>query len=443
MDILTASLLALELPVLILMIRKAGFLPFPTGLMLYIVFAQFVFVLYQYNFVHYDFLQTWTRGGVDIYSQETLQLYQAIFFIVVVFCHGHAKSFNGLAGRLSGATDSLGTRSQRRQVIFISLVVVAIHTLMWAIFVDFEKWWVTFNYLTPLTNQDVEGLAPVARFVFLASPFISMVCSALIVISLYYRFRVYAVFFAFFALLYFITYFGLHSRVSVITPVIIATLWWFLKLRGRRIVLITSFAFAVSCLACALVGRGMAIHGVSSIPATIEATIGNGVEGNASLVLTNFTEGIFVTAEGFTINHFYPLSYKVLSLSPLPSLIDGFASIRPRFAIRLSPYVPVGGITEALNFGYMYVLALVVVYYISVRLNLYFAKRYPVFFLVCNFLIFFSLYHISDYALRNALKYLWMSDYLGLIVIMVTLLRRAQGKSPASPVVRPANAARR
>jgi hypothetical protein len=427
MGVLTASLLVLEVPALILVIRRAGFLPFPTGTMLYIAFAQIVFILYQYNLVHYNFLQTWTRGGVDHYPQETLQLYQAIFFMVALFCHGHAKSLKGLVRRLSGAGDSLRTRLQRRQVVFISLVLVLIHTLMWMIFVDFDKWWANFNYLTPLASQDVDAFAPVANLVFLASPFVSMVCSALVVISLYYRFRVFAVIFALLALLYFATYFGLHSRVSAITPAIIATLWWSLKLRGRRVVLIASFAFAVSCLACALVGRGMAIHGISSIPATIEATAANGIEGNTSLVLTNFTEGIFVTAEGFTINHLYPLSYKVLSLSPLPSLIDGFASIQPRFAIRLSPYVPVGGISEALNFGYIYILAIVVIYYVSVRLNLYFVKRYPVFFLVCNFLIFFSLYHISDYALRNALKYLWMSDYLGVIAILVTLLQN-QGK---------------
>jgi hypothetical protein len=443
MDVLTVSLLVLELPVLFLVIRTAGFLPFPTGLMLYIAFAQIVFVLYQYKLVHYDFLQTWTRGGVDSYPWKTLRLYQAIFFTVAVFCHGHAKSLRGLIGRLSRASDSLRMRLQRRQVVFISLAVVAIHTLMWMIFVDFDKWWVNFNYLTPLTSQDVDALAPVASLVFLASPFVSMVCSALIVVSLYYRLHVFALLFAIFALLHFVTYFGLHSRVSAITPAIIATLWWFLKLRGRRVVLIASFACAVSCLACALVGRGMAVHGVSSIPATIEATIDNGIEGNTSLVLTNFTEGIFVTAEGFTINHLYPLSYKALSLSPLPSLIDGFASIRPRFAIRLSPYVPVGGITEALNFGYIYIIFLVAIYYISVRLNLYFVKRYPVFFLVCNFLIFFSLYHISDYALRNALKYLWMSDYLGAIVILGTLMRKPQVKSLARPGVRPMDASRR
>jgi hypothetical protein len=248
-----------------------------------------------------------------------------------------------------------------------------------------------------------------------------MLCSSLFIIAIFQRSPGFASIFGALMLLHFITFLGMHSRASVLTPAVAGALWWLLSLRFRKPIVAGCFAVAFICLAYSLVGRALDEHGVSTIPATLTATADAGIGGNISTVSTNIAEGIFVVAEGFMVQHNYGRFYKMLCFSPLPSIIDGYATILRNYQVRISFFVPVSGITEAMNFGLMYLLLLAGIYYGAMRLNLMFIKRNPLLFLICNFLIFFSLYHILDYPLRNGLKYLWMSVYLSLIAMTFSL----------------------
>jgi hypothetical protein len=423
--VLEASILLVEFPILLFVLLRAGLLPFPTGFMAYLFVAQVTLVLYSADVIQYAFLDTWSRGGARASSAETVQMFTALFLLAPICCHGRFRLLRSTMAQLAALRNLPFGRSRWRLYLSIATAALAVHTALWLALVDPGAWWLNFHYPSRIARASL-GSLPLVGAVFLSSPLVSMGCSALFVLAVNQRLRGFALIFGFLALFHFVTFLGIHSRVSVLTPAIVGMLWWFFRIRFRRTVLLGSLGLAVGCLAFSLRGRGLPEHGVSTIPETLQAMMGTGFGDHISTLMTNLTEGVFVVAEGFKVHHTYSFQYIILSFSPLPSIIDGYAAVYRGLTFRLSTYVPGSGLMEVVNYGAVYLLILFAIYYSAIRFNLLFVRRNPVLFIACNFLIFFSLYHIMDYPLRNALKYLWMSVYIQLAVLIAGVLFRRQ-----------------
>ena len=73
-------------------------------------------------------------------------------------------------------------------------------------------------------------------------------------------------------------------------------------------------------------------------------------------------------------DYYYPLQYKLLSFSPLPSFIDGFANIR-HFEQRINYHMPFSSLSEVIAFGYkFYILFLVILAVTTYKMESFYIK---------------------------------------------------------------------
>lgn len=128
-----------------------------------------------------------------------------------------------------------------------------------------------------------------------------------------------------------------------------------ISLTGIKRILVATFWFGLGLffLVVVLNGRSASAFGLAAVP---DILLG-GLDIDFSkfvYAIANIFQGIFVSTDGLTINAEHPTSYKILSFSPFPSLLDGFEEIRRSQEIRVAKYVPMSAISEVILFGYLY-----------------------------------------------------------------------------------------
>jgi len=139
-------------------------------------------------------------------------------------------------------------------------------------------------------------------------------------------------------------------------------LYYFIEKRQYTVAI--SILLGVLLSFCMVIeGRSSSKLGFARIPTNMEAVIEN-----PDVSLLSMGNNIFfggqVVAEAMEINeHQYPFTYKLLSFSPLASIIDGFDKYRG-YEIRVSIYVPYNCIAEAWSMGVPWLI----LYFISIFL---------------------------------------------------------------------------
>jgi hypothetical protein len=186
------------------------------------------------------------------------------------------------------------------------------------------------------------------------------------------------------------------------------------KLKARLLCL-----FSIVIYFLIIMGRDSESFGFSSIFA-IDLS---GLESLQVLLINligNIFGGVIVFAHTLTLwPAKYPILYKLLSFSPLPSFIDNFSSIRDA-QVRINVYGPYNSIAEAYWFGANYFVVFnafvaTCVYYVErfwwkvKNLNKGIYKGYFAFFLMT-----FAFFMINQYPLRNSLRWLVLSLLISL-----------------------------
>jgi hypothetical protein len=212
-------------------------------------------------------------------------------------------------------------------------------------------------------------------------------------------------------ILHFIFLLSVNSRSAAFLPMIVLICSLFLNLRGKFVIIIIFSALAIYAVLNGLVGRGSTIQGIAGLPLTFE-TIFSGTAGSPMDFLSNVTQGILVVAQGQAMRPQYNTLYSWLSLSPLPSLLDGFDAISKASDVRINDSTPNAGITELLSFGFPQTIICLIFIYTLVRLHVKLISRNKVLFVLVNFLIFFTIYILTSYSARGALRYLWLGYYI-------------------------------
>ena len=138
----------------------------------------------------------------------------------------------------------------------------------------------------------------------------------------------------------------------------------------------------------------------------------------------NFFGGGFVMAEAFQRERlFYPLRYKVLSFSPLPSIIDGFSKIR-HYEHRVIPTGPFNSFAEVYHFGWGFFIFLIV--FLAVLLyqatKLWRRANAPIYVFILLFPLYYAVLRMQIYQLRQVFR--WFVLALFIAVVMNTLTHR-------------------
>ncbi|SOC81967.1 hypothetical protein SAMN05421890_0356 [Ensifer adhaerens] len=159
---------------------------------------------------------------------------------------------------------------------------------------------------------------------------------------------------------------------------------------------IASTALGLYLITAALAGRAIGAYGLDNffmqLSSPMEAQVG------FSDLLTNLFQGALTTGDGLLLGGNFSETYKVLSLSPLPSFIDGFDKIREASEIRLGAYCPMGAVAELANFGQGYWITYCFVYLlmvVTINSRVVASRVSPLFIVAANGI--FSLFSIGGF----------------------------------------------
>jgi hypothetical protein len=404
---------------LLLSIKRAGYVPFPTGLIAILGLSQILFALGHEGVIRYTMLDVFNYGGLHKSYALTQVVYSLAALLSLIILTGKLRDLKAV--RLYGETlASMSKSSTTLRYVFIAVILVALHLVLFLVVVDWQKLWLHRIYLERLVDNNTVDLLGVAitETIMRSTPFfalLSIVCLCLLTGSRSVVFRVVA---GLMSLCYFLILLAMNSRSAAFVPGLAAIYYSVLRLKGRAIVVPLLGCLTALTITSVLIARGTYEHGLSMILSYLVRPFTSGAPENSAQVFLDLFQGIFVTAESIQITDDFPRLYKILSFSPLPSLIDGYSKSGLQSQHRLSANVPMSGVGEAINFGWPYICLLVAGLTVMIRTHVKLAAKSPIVFLLCNFMIMFSVYLLFSYPLRLSLRYAWFAFYIALFEII-------------------------
>jgi hypothetical protein len=410
--------------------NRAGFLPFPTGLILIFAVSQVMLLLVHDDVVDYGMHDLYDFGGERENYTAVQILYTSAALMALLTLTGKFKVLRTL--NLSAGLASLlkAKNSSRYLSSLLMILLCGLHLLVLLLLFDWSKLWLHQQYLQPLLDDRWMALLgdEVSDTVSRTSPLFAILSTFCVCRLIGTRYRGLMIIAGAMSLFYFLLQLSLHSRAAAFVPALFAVNFTILGLKGRRIIVPVMLVVAVISLMGALEGRETDRHGFSTLLETIASPfMSTDPFRPISEALMDFCQGTVVTAESFSLPADFDLQYKILVFSPLPSLIDGYSSVRPTSEHRLHLFVPMSGVGELYHFGWLYICVLLFGFTVFIRAHTAIADKIPAIFIICNFLIMFSIYLLFSYPVRNALRYYWIAVFV-FAGVSFALRRWSKGK---------------
>ncbi|MCP4991890.1 MAG: hypothetical protein GY928_39285 [Colwellia sp.] len=121
-------------------------------------------------------------------------------------------------------------------------------------------------------------------------------------------------------------------------------------------------------------------------------------------LLINLGDGFLGLANVVQNDYWYPLQYKLLSFSPFPSFIDGFASIQ-HYENRISYHVPFNAVSEAYAFGSGYfIFYLLIIFLFLYSSDLVYSKAGVLYKSILLAVVLWNVFYMFGYPLRNVMR---------------------------------------
>lgn len=133
----------------------------------------------------------------------------------------------------------------------------------------------------------------------------------------------------------------------------------------------------------------------------------------------NFFGGGFVLADAFIKGSFYyPLKYKILSVSPLISFIDGFNTVERYTDVnKVVPTMPLSNFAEAYVFGTGYFILFVLLVLAIIYMTTLFWKRYHGFFAILVMSpMYFAFMKMHSYPIRSTVRLCYLSVFMCVVL---------------------------
>ena len=401
------GVVGIELIVLAWSIRRSGFLVFPHAFLFYLIGGEAIVYMNVERLIENDFL--------PLFSTYQFESHFASFNAILL----------GLFLLSASCAPRLTTATAFRLPNVAGPSLVAIVALLYAraivhlLLLDTARAWNNDQYTLLGSDKLIDGPAILAQ----TQALWSFAVAAIFFFLLFGEQRRVALYLLPLALWEFWFEIASHSRMAFAMAGVGAMI---AAVRRRSVPLITGLGvFSLVLLMNALAGRSQSQQGLSSIfllPSTIASTSAADLIAGAN----NSFEGMFVTSELFSGSYDFPAIYKLLSLSPLPSFIDGFATVNRQYQIGLNPYVPMSAVQELVNFGPLYCLAYAVAFLVAGRASASELQRRPtVPSLLANALVTLGAVLQMTYPVRNSFRFFVLA--IGIAFTLRLLSRRRAG----------------
>jgi hypothetical protein len=404
-------------------------MPFPTGTTIVVFIFQLVLALVASRIWENEYLNVWTNGGTFQIENfhKTMRIYSAISVLSVLSFHGVGKRAKSSISRKSSISP-LPHELEMQQakfapfikagaVIYIICFILTVDSLNFTYLQSHSEYFANAENPGSILNPDSILATTFSSTLTRISPLTGVMGTLVLIGGVASNIRWVYCALGPLAVCHFVFLLSISSRWAALLPAIIAVAILFSnKSILYKIVTISLFVLlAVYGQIHGLIGRGSSIQGIAGIPSVFNSIFSGDTQISVKTIILNFSEGIFSVAEGWNIQPAYNNEvYSWLSLSPLPSFIDGFNDIRTSYEVRLNDFCPLSGITELLAFGLPKTIICLTLLYVLVRLHIKLSDCNGMLFLAVNFLIFFAIYNAGAYSLRTALRTIWLGYYFWL-----------------------------
>jgi hypothetical protein len=193
------------------------------------------------------------------------------------------------------------------------------------------------------------------------------------------------------------------------TPLIVGTFMasWMIIMPRRRAALAVLIPLILLSYMVVIVGRTQPEQGLLAIPNNIVRIFyTNAWETAQNLFSYTFDLALNVAA-AMDLGGIYSNTYKILSFSPLPSLIDNFDAIQSASDERFNVYAPVGAVGAAYLFGWAYFALLTAIYAMfNLAMDVGYYKLREIPRAVWVFFTIFIYTQLADYPVRSSARFM-------------------------------------
>jgi hypothetical protein len=311
----------------------------------------------------------------------------------------------------------------------VILQLLTIGTFIHAVFLDWDKYWFSTLYLEQ-KNPAQMGLSffPAALYQMLMP--LVLIATGSLTLLLWGEKKMHLCVWS--AAVFFYSWIfelAVHSRWAGASLILAAAVYFILGIRKRMLVTVSCSIMGLIAYTQALVGRLTGEHGLSTVLSTWQFfDMGLAFDYIWVLFYTVF-QGIFTVALSATVVPWqYDVAYKVLSFSPLPSIIDGFKDLLETNEARVNYFIPMSSWIEALRFGYVYFGILLLTLYFLLHANARLCRRGKTPSVILISIISLALFiFMGSYEIRSVYRFI-------LVLLGIQLWMLAPNKVAAKPV---------
>lgn len=420
-NLLLFLILLAEAFLLYRLFKRISFHPFPHGILIYLMLGKIVLFASYQGYLDYDFLRVWSSyAHVHYYSQLILLLFCLFLFYYITTLGIHIKVKKQQLAQFDVAQNTL-------IILCFLLWFRAIYHIM---ILDFDVIMSNSQYLMMASMNAIKTDAFLGKFVQQSNKFFGLIVMVLFAFTFARKRWLLMVILTPLMMWHFTFELAGHSRYAALYMFTIAGIYGLVK-EKRKIFTVSLFSIlGVSVLFIVLAGRVSGEHGFTALLSMSEKFTDISTGRVSTNVIANGFEGLFVVSEVFTSQRHFDDIYKNLSLSPFPSFIDGFASIRAANEIRLHKFVPMGAIAEIIHFGTLYVLIYFGMQFITIRLSYMVMRRTPgVLPIVLNMILLVSSYLQFTYSTRTVFRFYVIVFLLSIFLLFIDALKQHKATS--------------
>jgi hypothetical protein len=419
------ALLAAEVALAWRAILRFGYLPSPTLISFWIIGAQSVLWLVNAGVIHYAFLASYARGGITLHFLDT-EFFFAALFVFIQVCHTRLPPLSKLTFSDIDTLRGSIAKSTLSNINIALLLIVGLSEVAFALRVNWSIAWSTSQYLALNNSVYIMSGLPGGQTALVLLPVAGILAASAAALNLAHNDRGWTIAFAILVLFPFLYEVGAHSRVGAVFPFVFIVTLRLLSSKPRWLLTAVSSSAVVIFILSALAGRATGSHGLSSIP-NIPALLATSDASFLNTFLPNVFEGALSLAESKMVFASYPAIFKILSLMPTPSFLDGFDEIQRSYQVRLSIYAPLSGFVEAQNFGFVYFSVFCLLIFASIRIVFRVSRINRPMFMFANLFLFLGVYALSAYPVRNGMKFFWIADGVALIAFVADYYNKHGG----------------
>jgi hypothetical protein len=185
-----------------------------------------------------------------------------------------------------------------------------------------------------------------------------------------------------------------------------------------------SFSFMLIILQKVLIGRSLFYHGLSHTFDYLTADRTESITLQILSIVINIFEGAMNIGNTLLHSPNFNDTYKNLSFSPLFSFMDGFSGIRDDMKFKWAPHVPMSALSESFQFGYVYFLSFLGVYFILLKnIDALLRKKLKPTIIFVFFIFIYIALGMHTYSVRTFWKLMLL---LALVTIYLQVGRKAK-----------------